>query len=82
MFPKDPKVWATELAPVGALKSWLVRDRRASPAPYVDQEVCSLSGSDALEVDLILKGFGEVAQYRSSGRHWGSFMLPQGSRLS
>jgi len=38
MFPKDPKVWATELAPVGALKSWLVRDRRATLAPYIDHE--------------------------------------------
>lgn len=39
MFPKDPKLWATALAPVGALKSWLQRDSMTTLAPYIDNEV-------------------------------------------
>ena len=37
VFPKDPKLWVTELAPVGALKSWLEKDKKTELAPYIKE---------------------------------------------
>lgn len=39
MFPTDPKIWVTQFAPVGALKSWLERDVKLPMAPYVQSDV-------------------------------------------
>ncbi|KAF8973706.1 Alpha/Beta hydrolase protein [Flammula alnicola] len=38
MFPSDPKMWVTQVAPIGALKSWLERDAKAPMASYVKPE--------------------------------------------
>lgn len=39
MFPSDPKVCATQVAPVGALRSWLERDAKSPVPAYVANEV-------------------------------------------
>ena len=39
MFPNDPKIWVTEVAPIGALRSWLERDIRTQIPAYVTSEV-------------------------------------------
>ncbi|KJA25746.1 hypothetical protein HYPSUDRAFT_160201 [Hypholoma sublateritium FD-334 SS-4] len=38
MFPTDPKIWVTQVAPIGALRSWLERDVRTEIPAYVVSE--------------------------------------------
>ncbi|KAF5385312.1 hypothetical protein D9615_001415 [Tricholomella constricta] len=35
MFPNDPKMWVTEVAPIGALKAWLEADKKTPLPPYL-----------------------------------------------
>jgi soluble epoxide hydrolase/lipid-phosphate phosphatase len=39
IFPDDPKMEVTQVAPIGALKSWLERGDMARLAPYIEPEV-------------------------------------------
>lgn len=38
IFPDDPKMGVTQVAPIGALKSWLQRGDMAKLAPYIEPE--------------------------------------------
>ncbi|KAF9474105.1 alpha/beta-hydrolase [Pholiota conissans] len=38
LFPNDPKIWVTQVAPIGALKSWLERDAKLPMAPYIQSD--------------------------------------------
>ncbi|KAF8647914.1 hypothetical protein AX16_006446 [Volvariella volvacea WC 439] len=35
IFPEDPKMWVTEVAPIGALRKWLEADKKANIASYL-----------------------------------------------
>ncbi|GLB36032.1 putative alpha beta-hydrolase [Lyophyllum shimeji] len=35
MFPADPKMWVTEVAPIGALKAWLEANKTTALPPYL-----------------------------------------------
>ncbi|KAF8167780.1 Alpha/Beta hydrolase protein [Crassisporium funariophilum] len=37
-FPADPKMWVTQVAPIGALRAWLERDDRTTIASYITSE--------------------------------------------
>ncbi|KAF4623185.1 hypothetical protein D9613_002096 [Agrocybe pediades] len=38
IFPEDPKLWVTQVAPIGALKSWLERGGKTKIASYLAPE--------------------------------------------
>ncbi|CAA7259938.1 unnamed protein product [Cyclocybe aegerita] len=42
IFPRDPKLWATHVSPIGALRAWLEKDSRAMMAPYVHPDDISV----------------------------------------
>ena len=42
VFPEDPSIWKTHIGPVGAIKAWLLADRKEGNGPsYLSQEVRS-----------------------------------------
>jgi soluble epoxide hydrolase / lipid-phosphate phosphatase len=41
IYPHDPKLWATDMAPLGAIRAWLTSDRIAPLPSYLSQEVCT-----------------------------------------
>ncbi|KAF9521696.1 Alpha/Beta hydrolase protein [Crepidotus variabilis] len=49
IFASDPKLWCTDLAPVGALESWVRRDRTTELAKYVSPEDLQLWRSSLSE---------------------------------
>ncbi|KAJ3485012.1 hypothetical protein NLI96_g5268 [Meripilus lineatus] len=38
LYPSNPAIWVTDLAPTGALKAWLLADKKAPLAPYISKE--------------------------------------------
>ncbi|TFK77217.1 alpha/beta-hydrolase [Pluteus cervinus] len=38
VFPVDPKMWVTEVAPIGALKRWLQADKTTALPPYFSKQ--------------------------------------------
>jgi pimeloyl-ACP methyl ester carboxylesterase len=47
LYPSDPKSWITHLAPVGALKAWLLADQTSPLPPYITEEEAKIA-KDAL----------------------------------
>ncbi|KDR85323.1 hypothetical protein GALMADRAFT_234143 [Galerina marginata CBS 339.88] len=45
IFPSDPKMWVTQVAPTGALKSWLEQGKKTKMASYVTPEDISVWGN-------------------------------------
>ena len=39
LFASDAKLWKTNLAPLGALKAWLLEDKKTETASYLSEEV-------------------------------------------
>jgi len=39
LYPEDPLTWKTSVAPVGAMKEWLLADKKGPLAPYVTEEL-------------------------------------------
>lgn len=42
MFPLDPKMWVTDVAPIGALRAWLVADKKTPLPSYLTPMVIDL----------------------------------------
>ena len=39
-FPKDPKLWATDFAPLGKLREWVTEGKRTERAPFLTEDDC------------------------------------------
>ncbi|KDQ63387.1 hypothetical protein JAAARDRAFT_202842 [Jaapia argillacea MUCL 33604] len=50
MFPQDPELTKTDIAPLGALKAWLLANKRTARAPFMTEEEVKIQSS------LLLKG--------------------------
>ncbi|KAG6818039.1 hypothetical protein H0H87_009194 [Tephrocybe sp. NHM501043] len=35
MYPQDPKMWVTDVAPIGALRAWVEGNRTTPPPTYL-----------------------------------------------
>ena len=39
IYPSDPAIWKTDMAPKGAMRAWLVADKHAPLPSYLAEEV-------------------------------------------
>ena len=48
-FPKDPRIWMTDFAPLGKIREWITQGKRTERAPFLTEEDCRVLRQNVTE---------------------------------